>query len=194
MDILTVIQLSLDAVGSLVPDPKSFKNVIETQEDVLDELKKEITLTDEEKERIRMTYRKKNQEVSGDKNLVNLWHRAQRIRIYLSYYVNKLGGAPEPGKLHGIGSTREFIKDPKEELQHLLISNNEDLKILKRAIPILKLGKVKIGGKRKKTRTNVPQRYVPKKLSKKDKKKQKKELKKSRKAYKKGKYLSLIHI
>ena len=36
--------------------------------------------------------------------------------------------------------------------------------------------------------TNVPQRYVPKKLSKKDKKKQKKELKKSRKAYKKGKY------
>ena len=36
--------------------------------------------------------------------------------------------------------------------------------------------------------TNVPQRYVPKKLSKKDKKQQKKELKKSRKAYKKGKY------
>ena len=36
--------------------------------------------------------------------------------------------------------------------------------------------------------TNVPQRYVPKKLSKRDKKKQKKELKKSRKAYKKGKY------
>ena len=36
--------------------------------------------------------------------------------------------------------------------------------------------------------TNVPQRYIPKKLSKKDKKQQKKELKKSRKAYKKGKY------
>ena len=36
--------------------------------------------------------------------------------------------------------------------------------------------------------TKVPQRYVPKNLSKKDKKKQKKELKKSRKAYKKGKY------
>ena len=36
--------------------------------------------------------------------------------------------------------------------------------------------------------TKVPQRYVPKNLSKKDKKKQKKELKRSRKAYKKGKY------
>ena len=35
---------------------------------------------------------------------------------------------------------------------------------------------------------NVPQKYVPKKLSKKDKKQQRKELKKSRRAYKKGKY------
>ena len=36
--------------------------------------------------------------------------------------------------------------------------------------------------------TNVPKRYVPKQLSKKDKKKQGRELKKSRQAYKKGKY------
>lgn len=36
--------------------------------------------------------------------------------------------------------------------------------------------------------TSVPERYVPKILSKKDKKKQKKELRKSRKLYKKGKY------
>ena len=35
---------------------------------------------------------------------------------------------------------------------------------------------------------NVPMRYVPKRLTKKDKKKQSKELKKSREAYKKGKY------
>lgn len=35
---------------------------------------------------------------------------------------------------------------------------------------------------------NVPQRYIPKILSKKDKKKQKKNLRKSRKLYKKGKY------
>ena len=33
--------------------------------------------------------------------------------------------------------------------------------------------------------TRVPQKYVPKRLTKKDKKKQKKELKKSRRAYKK---------
>ena len=171
--------MALQAFGSLVPGPKSFKKVIEKQEDVLEELKKEITLTDEEKERIKMTYKKKNQEVSGDKNLVNLWHRAQRIRIYLSFYVNKLGGAPveELFTLRSLGSTRAFYKDPEEELQYLLIKNNEDLKILKRAIPILKLGKVKIGGKRKKTRR--------KKRKKRTKRKRKR---KSRKAYKKGKY------
>jgi len=45
------------------------------------------------------------------------------------------------------------------------------------------------GGKRRKRRkTSVPKRYVPKQLSKKDKKKQGRELKKSREAYKKGKY------
>ena len=43
-------------------------------------------------------------------------------------------------------------------------------------------------GGRKKRKTNVPKRYVPKQLSKKDKKKQARELKKSRRAYKKGKY------
>ena len=35
---------------------------------------------------------------------------------------------------------------------------------------------------------NVPQRYVPRNLTKKDKKKQKKQLLKSRKNYKKGNY------
>ena len=35
---------------------------------------------------------------------------------------------------------------------------------------------------------NVPIRYVPTRLTKKDKRKQSKELKKSRKAYKRGKY------
>lgn len=39
-----------------------------------------------------------------------------------------------------------------------------------------------------KKKINVPQRYIPKQLSKEDKKKQKIELKKSRKLYKKGKY------
>jgi PAB1-binding protein PBP1 len=36
--------------------------------------------------------------------------------------------------------------------------------------------------------SKVPQRYIPKKMSKKEKKQQKEELKKSRKLYKKGKY------
>ena len=36
---------------------------------------------------------------------------------------------------------------------------------------------------------NVPIKYIPKKLSKKDRKKQKQQLKKSRKAYKKGIYI-----
>ena len=44
------------------------------------------------------------------------------------------------------------------------------------------------GGRKRRKKTSVPKRYVPKQLSKKDKKKQAKELKKSRRAYKKGKY------
>lgn len=47
---------------------------------------------------------------------------------------------------------------------------------------------IKGGKRRKKRKTSVPKRYVPKQLSKKDKKKQGRELKKSRQAYKKGKY------
>tara|TARA_B100001093_G_scaffold514174_1_gene587619 strand:+ start:2724 stop:3539 length:816 start_codon:yes stop_codon:yes gene_type:complete len=50
------------------------------------------------------------------------------------------------------------------------------------------LKKIMEGGRRRKRKTSVPKRYVPKQLSKKDKKKQAKELMKSRKAYKKGKY------
>ena len=186
MDIFNLFDIALHAAGSLVSDPKSFETVIKKQEDVLDALEEDITITDEENIRIQKTYQIKKKQVHGDKNLVKLWHRAQKLRVYLSYYVNKIGD----GKLDklSVGSTSSFNEEPKEALLDILLSNNEDLKILKRAIPILKLGKVKTGGKRKKTRTNVPQRYVPKKLSKRDKKKQKKELKKSRKAYKKGKY------
>ena len=125
MDIFNLFDIALHAAGSLVPDPKSFKTVIKKQEDVLDELKKEITLTDEEKERIRMTYREKNQEVIDDKNLVKLWHRAQRIRTYLSYYVNKLGDAPDPFVLRSIGSSREFNKNPEDELKAVILIINK---------------------------------------------------------------------
>lgn len=44
------------------------------------------------------------------------------------------------------------------------------------------------GGRKRRKKTSVPKRYVPKQLSKKDKKKQARELRKSRRAYKKGKY------
>lgn len=46
----------------------------------------------------------------------------------------------------------------------------------------------KRGGRKRRKKTSVPKRYVPKQLSKKDKKKQARELRKSRTAYKKGKY------
>ena len=53
---------------------------------------------------------------------------------------------------------------------------------------VLLKGLPKTGGKKRRRKTSVPKRYVPKQLSKKDKKKQARELKKSRQAYKKGKY------
>ena len=186
MDIFNLLDIALTAAAEIVPNQTSFEENIKKQENVLDELEKKITITDEENNRIQKSYQIKKKQVHGDKNLVKLWHRAQKLRVYLSYYVNKLGG----GNIDNlsVGSSSYFNEEPRAALEDILKDNSDDLKILKKAIPILKLGKVKIGGKRKKTRTNVPQRYVPKKLSKKDKKQQKKELKKSRKAYKKGKY------
>ena len=49
-------------------------------------------------------------------------------------------------------------------------------------------GEYKMGGNKTRKKTSVPQRYIPKNLSRKDKKIQKKQLKKSRKAYKNKKY------
>jgi hypothetical protein len=57
-----------------------------------------------------------------------------------------------------------------------------------RAILKEQLNSNKRGGKKTRKRTSVPQRYVPKNLSRKDKKIQRKQLKKSRKAYKNKKY------
>ena len=172
MDIFNLFDIALRAAGSLVSDPKSFETVIKKQEDVLDALEEDITITDEENIRIQKTYQIKKKQVHGDKNLVKLWHRAQKLRVYLSYYVNKIGD----GNLDSlsVGSTSSFNEEPEEALLDILLSNNEDLKILKRAIPILKLGKVKTGGKRKKTRRK--------------KRTKRKRKRKSRKAYKKGKY------
>lgn len=78
----------------------------------------------------------------------------------------------------------------EQETQEL--NNNDPRSLQNSPIPspadIVNSNLVNNGGRRKKRKTSVPKRYVPKQLSKKDKKKQARELKKSRRAYKKGKY------
>ena len=80
------------------------------------------------------------------------------------------------------------------EIIEMLESKNIGKEPKKVGVKYVKLGDINPyfdikGGKRKRRRkTSVPKRYVPKQLSKKDKKKQGRELKKSRQAYKKGKY------
>ena len=73
-----------------------------------------------------------------------------------------------------------------DDIENSLISKNSLIRTL--TDEFIGNEQQNIGGRRRKRKTSVPKRYVPKQLSKKDKKKQAKELKKSRQAYKKGKY------
>ena len=82
------------------------------------------------------------------------------------------------GELHLENYSQDYLKKSAEA-----ILEEKGIRLTKNEVKNL-MG----GGRRKKRKTSVPKRYVPKQLSKKDKKKQAKELKKSRQAYKKGKY------
>ena len=76
----------------------------------------------------------------------------------------------------------QFLNE--ENIGNKVESKGQEIVDVKNVNPLLS----KKGGRRRKRKTSVPKRYVPKQLSKKDKKKQARELKKSRRAYKKGKY------
>ena len=82
------------------------------------------------------------------------------------------------------------VTDEAEKRYPDLIKNEDNRKKIwiESFRQVLLKGLPKSGGKKRRRKTSVPKRYVPKQLSKKDKKKQARELKKSRAAYKKGKY------
>ena len=151
MDILTVLEVAIEFSSQLSKDKASLESVVKKQDEALEVLERDIKIDKNENNRIQQTIDKMKKINSQDK-LAKLYNKAQEIRVYLSYYVNKLGG----GDTHSlsVGSTTYFKEEPKEALKDLLERNAEDLNILKRAIPILQLGKVKTGGKRKKTRRN----------------------------------------
>jgi len=95
-----------------------------------------------------------------------------------------------PEQVKQIGQLATKLSNEVNELYPDLTKNDDDKKkvwiesfrqVLLKVLP-------KTGGKKRRRKTSVPKRYVPKQLSKKDKKKQARELKKSRQAYKKGKY------
>ena len=151
MDILTVLEVAIEFSSQLSKDKASLESVVEKQDKALEVLERDIKIDKNENNRIQQTIDKMKKINSQDK-LAILYNKAQEIRVYLSYYVNKLGGGDTDSL--SVGSTTYFKEEPKEALKDLLERNAEDLKILKRAIPILHLGKVKTGGKRKKTRRN----------------------------------------
>ena len=150
MDILTVLEVAIEFSSQLSKDKASLESVVEKQDKALEVLERDITIDKNENNRIQQTIEMKK--INSQDKLARLYNKAQEIRVYLSYYVNKLGGGDTDSL--SVGSTTYFKEEPKEALKDLLERNAEDLNILKRAIPILKLGKVKTGGKRKKTRRN----------------------------------------
>lgn len=150
MDILTVLEVAIDFSSQLSKNKTSLESVVEKQDKALEVLERDITIDKNENNRIQQTIEMKK--IKSQDELARLYNKAQEIRVYLSYYVNKLGGGDTDSL--SVGSTTYFKEEPKEALKDLLERNAEDLKILKRAIPILHLGKVKTGGKRKKTRRN----------------------------------------
>ncbi len=150
MDILTVLEVAIDFSSQLSKNKASLESVVEKQDKALEVLERDITIDKNENNRIQQTIEMKK--IKSQDKLAKLYNKAQEIRVYLSYYVNKLGGGDT--RSLSVGSTTYFKEEPKEALKDLLERNAEDLKILKRAIPILHLGKVKTGGKRKKTRRN----------------------------------------
>ena len=150
MDILTVLEVAIEFSSQLSKNKASLESVVEKQDKALEVLERDITIDKNENNRIHQTIEMKK--IKSQDKLARLYNKAQEIRVYLSYYVNKLGGGDTDSL--SVGSTTYFKEEPKEALKDLLERNAEDLKILKRAIPILQLGKVKTGGKRKKTRRN----------------------------------------
>ena len=127
-----------------------------------------------ENKRLQEIFEKKK--INSRDRLAELYNKAQQIRVYLSYYVNKLGDGDTEKQL-SVGSTTYFKEEPEEALKDLLERNAEDLKILKRAIPIFK---IITGGKRKKSRRN--KRKIKRKHRKtKNKRKAKKKTKNKRK-------------
>ena len=150
MDILTILEIAIEASTQLSKNKVSFESVVEKQDKALEILEHDITIDKSENNRIQQTLEMKK--IKSQDELAKLYNKAQEIRVYLSYYVNKLGGGDT--RSLSVGSTTYFKEEPKEALKDLLERNAEDLKILKRAIPILHLGKVKTGGKRKRTIRN----------------------------------------
>lgn len=154
MDILDILGIAIDATSQIDSNSKetSLEDVVKKQENALDKLEanEKMRISKDENDRLQITYGMIK--IKGNDDMIKLYNKAQELRVYLSYYINKLGGGDT--KNLSVGSRTYFRDEPEEALIYLLQKNANDLKILKRAIPILQLGKIKTGGKRKKTRRN----------------------------------------
>lgn len=180
--LLLAIDIALTASAQLSENEVSLESVVEKQDKALEILERNITIDKNENDRIQKTIeatanRMKAGRSKPQNKLAKLYNKSQKIRVYLSYYVNKLGGGDTDSL--SVGSTTYFKEKPEEALKDLLERNAEDLKILERAIPILHLARVKTGGKRKKTRRN--RRKNKRKNKTKNKRKAKRKTKNKRK-------------
>lgn len=179
-DLLNVFQIAIDATTEFSGETSgntrkiSLEDVIKRQEKALQDLEQFITIDQVEMVGIHETFEIVRKRITADNEVSKMYNRAQKIRVYLSYYVNKLAGDGDT-KVLSVGSATYFKDDPRSALKHLLKKNARDLKLLKKAIPILRLGKITTGGKRKKTRINR------RKNKRKNKTKQKRKAKKQNK-------------
>ena len=102
---------------------------IHEQNKALDALHKQIKITNNETQRLKKYLQqypdKSTQGLEGYALRNALFNRAQRVRILLSFYINKLGDGDKKDLL--IASKRKYNKDPMV-LDKLILENDNDLK------------------------------------------------------------------
>ncbi len=103
---------------------------IHDQNKALDALHKQIKITNNETQRLKKYLEqypdKSTQGLEGYALRNALFNRAQRVRILLSFYINKLGDGDKKDLL--IASKRKYNKDPNKALNKLILKNDNDLK------------------------------------------------------------------
>ena len=169
---------------------------IHEQNKALDALHKQIKITNNETQLLKKYLEqypdKSTQGLEGDVLRNALFNRAQRVRILLSFYINKLGDGDIKDLI--IASKRKYNKYPNKALNKLILENDNDLKKIRTYLSLntytekeirqiqrkRKLWGKQKGGKKTRKKTRKKRRKKKRKTKKRRKRKKRKTKKRYR--------------